>query len=55
MVNLNSVGRSFYVLSNILLGIKHKKGNKKVHRGKKSLFKKYFIPTNVILREGGKG
>ena len=29
--------------------------NKKVHRGKKSLFKKYLIPTNVILREGGKG
>ena len=45
MVNLNSVGRSFYVLSNILLGIKHKKGNKKVHQGKKSLVKKYLIPT----------
>ena len=36
MVNLNSVGRSFYVLSNILLGIKHKKGNTKVPQGQKS-------------------
>ena len=27
MVNLNSVGRSVYVLSNILMGIKQKRGN----------------------------
>ena len=50
MVNLNSVGRSFYVLSNILLGIKHKKGNEKVHQGKKSLFNKYLIPTMLRQR-----
>ena len=29
MVNVNSLGRSVYVLSNILLGIKHKKGKGK--------------------------
>ena len=50
MVNLNSVGRSFYVLSNILLGIKHKKGNEKVHQGKKSLLNKYLIPTMLRQR-----
>ena len=55
MVNLNSVGRSFYVLSNILLGIKHKKGNTRYIRGRNLSLKKVISINkstfNVHLRE----